>query len=85
MNSNLSLMKFNVSATSGSSNIKPIFNLLINICTGLSDPGNVVGSGGDVHILLHKTSTRSALTDGLPVLLPLQTVIGNKTLVQSTN
>jgi hypothetical protein len=28
MNSNLSLIKFNVSATSGSSNIKPIFNLL---------------------------------------------------------
>jgi hypothetical protein len=28
MNSNLSLIKFNVSATSGLSNIKPIFNLL---------------------------------------------------------
>jgi hypothetical protein len=46
MNSNLSLIKFNVSAKSVSSNIKPIFsllphvleNLLISVCTGLSDP-----------------------------------------------
>jgi hypothetical protein len=46
MNSNFSLIHFNVSATSGSSNTKPIFNLLphdvenflINVCTDLSDP-----------------------------------------------
>jgi hypothetical protein len=46
MKSNLSLTKFNVSATSGSSNIKPIFNFLphvvenflVSVCTDLSDP-----------------------------------------------
>jgi hypothetical protein len=45
MNSNLPLIKFNVSATRGSSNKNPIFNLpphvenfLINVCIGLSDP-----------------------------------------------
>jgi hypothetical protein len=46
MNSNLSLIKFNVNAMSGSSNIRPIFsllqsvveNFLIIVCIGLSDP-----------------------------------------------
>jgi len=58
MKSNLSLMKFSVSATSGSSDVKPIFsllphvveNFLISVCTGLSDPCldscSVVDNGG---------------------------------------
>jgi hypothetical protein len=54
---NLSVIQFNARARSGSSNIKPIFNLLphivenflISVCTVLSDPClelvSVVGSG----------------------------------------
>jgi hypothetical protein len=66
MNSNLLLMKFNVSATSVSSNIKPMFNLLphvvenflISVCTGLwsvSWARVVISAAGDVDIVLHKT------------------------------
>jgi hypothetical protein len=63
MNSNLSLIKFNVSTTSGSNKIKLIFNLLphavtnvlINVCTGLSDPYLELMQRGDVDIVLRKT------------------------------
>jgi hypothetical protein len=105
MNSNLSLIKFSLSTTSGSSKIIPIFNLLthavenflISVCTSLSDPCLELvyccrQQGGCSHYPSQKptndcrmVSTCSALTDSMPVLLPLHTAIGNKTLVPSTN
>jgi hypothetical protein len=91
MNSNLSLIKFNVSATIGSSNIKPIFNLLPEFpdqC--LHRPLwsvswarvvlSAVGSGGCIHCPLQNHKKRNPLVSDQAIV-----VIGNKTLVTSTN
>jgi hypothetical protein len=85
---NLSVIKFNARARSGSSNIRQIFNLLphivenflISVCTVLSDPCleqvSVVGSGRRRHCPSQKPTKRnSSVSD--------QAVIGNKTLVRT--
>jgi hypothetical protein len=92
VNSNLSLIKFNVSAASGSSNIKPIFDLLphavenflisvaqaslIRVLSSCSD----VGSGGRRHCPSQSpTKINPSMSD------QAISVIGNKTLAPSTN
>jgi hypothetical protein len=90
MDSNFSLIKFNVSATSGSSNIKPIFNplphvvenFLISVCTNLSDPCL------ELVYCCHQQEGRwhcpsQELTKRNPSVS--DQAIGNKTLVPSTN